>query len=133
MASAIGLGIINYPKPRWGDRFCVRKNGANRAAAPSGANGLDANISHGLRRGLPALPAAATPWLKHLKEVPLGYRQNGSFTKILRAFRLRPSGNELRRNSSPLVPATKKGSPKRSFSTVSIVCAKTIWQLRIVC
>ena len=49
MASAMGMGIINYPKPRRGDRFCARKNGANRAAAPSGANGLDANISHGLR------------------------------------------------------------------------------------
>ena len=75
MASAMGMGIINYPKPRRGDRFCVRKNGANRAAAPSGANGLDANISHGLRRGL---PAAATPWLNNQKQVPFGYRPNGS-------------------------------------------------------
>ena len=64
MASAMGMEIINYPKPRRGDRFCVQKNGANRAAAPFGAKGLDANISHGLRRGL---PAAATPWLKNLK------------------------------------------------------------------
>ena len=61
MASAMGMAIINYPKPRRGDRFCVKKNGANRAAAPSGANGLDANISHGLRRGL---PAAVAPRLK---------------------------------------------------------------------
>ena len=44
----MGMGIINYPKPQRGDRFCVRKNGANRTAAPSGANGLDANLSHGL-------------------------------------------------------------------------------------
>ena len=50
--------------PGGGDRFCVQKKGANRAAAPSGANGLDANTSHGLRRGL---PAAATPWLNNLK------------------------------------------------------------------
>ena len=47
--------------PGGGDRFCVQKNGANRAAAPSGANGLDANMSHGLRRGL---LAAVAPRLK---------------------------------------------------------------------
>ena len=56
-----GWKSLSYPKPQRGDRFCVRKNGANRAAAPSGANGLGANISHGLRRGL---PAAVAPRLK---------------------------------------------------------------------
>ena len=38
--------------PGGGDRFCVQKKGANRAAAPSGANGLDVNTSHGCRHSV---------------------------------------------------------------------------------
>ena len=53
------------PSPGGGDVIHASgKTGLNRAAAPSGANSLDANMSHGLRRGL---PAAATPWLKNIK------------------------------------------------------------------
>ena len=62
-----GWESLIIPSPGGATDFACGKTGQTALPPHPGltvANGLDANISHGLRRGL---PAAATPWLNNLK------------------------------------------------------------------